>query len=196
MLVPATVTTQEPTMTRQVTAHLFSSVNGVAESPNEWQFGAFGPEEGELMGRVIGPVTDMVLGRTLFQEWSEYWPSAPADDPFAQFVNPLRKHVVSTTLEGDLGWNATRIEGDPVEYVRSLKEGEGGDISVGGGIETVRSLFLGGVVDRLILTTHPVVGVGRRLFDDSVPVARLELLEAVPTSAGNVIVTYALRPTD
>ncbi|MBM6400044.1 dihydrofolate reductase family protein [Phycicoccus sonneratiae] len=183
-------------MARTVTAHLFSSVNGVTESPNEWQFGAFGPEEGELMGRVIGPVTDMVLGRTLFTEWSQFWPSMPADDPFAQYINPLRKHVVTSTLEGDLGWNATRIEGDPVEYVRALKEGEGGDISVGGGIETVRTLFLGGVVDRLILTTHPVVGVGRRLFDESVPVTRLELLEAVPTSVGNVILTYALRPTD
>ncbi|QIM20114.1 dihydrofolate reductase [Phycicoccus sp. HDW14] len=183
-------------MARQVTAHLFSSVNGVVESPNEWQFDAFGPEEGELMGRVIGPVTDMVLGRTLWQEWSEYWPSAPADDFFAQFINPLRKHVVTSTLDGELGWNSTRIEGDPIEYVRTLKAGEGGDISVGGGIETVRSLFLGGVVDRLILTTHPVVGVGRRLFDESVPVTRLELLETTQTGVGNVIMTYALRPAD
>ena len=30
-------------MARQVIAHLFSSVNGVSESPNEWQFDAFGP---------------------------------------------------------------------------------------------------------------------------------------------------------
>lgn len=180
-------------MSRLVTAHLFNSVNGVTESPDQWQFGAFGPEEGELMGRVIGPVTDMVLGRRLFQEWSEFWPSAPADDPFAQFINPLRKHVVTSTLDGDLGWNSTRIEGDPVEYVRGLREQGEGDISVGGGVETVRSLFLAGVVDRLILTTHPVVGTGRRLFDDSVPVTRLELLDAVKTSAGNVILTYALR---
>ena len=57
-------------------------------------------------------------------------------------------------------------------------------------------LFLGGVVDRLMLTVHPVVGVGRRLFDDSVPVTRLELLEATKTSVGNVLLTYALRPAD
>ncbi|MGG5259616.1 dihydrofolate reductase family protein [Phycicoccus avicenniae] len=183
-------------MSRLVTAHLFTSVNGVCESPNEFQFGAFGPEEGEMMGRVIGPVTDMVLGATLFREWSEFWPTMPADDPFARFVNGVRKHVVSSTLTGDLGWNATRIKGGPVEYVRALKEGEGGDISVGGGVETVRTLFLGGVVDRLRLTMHPAVGSGRRLFDESVPVTRLELLEAVPTSAGNVLLTYALRPTD
>jgi hypothetical protein len=32
-------------MTRRLTAHLFYSVNGVAESPNLWQFDAFGPEK-------------------------------------------------------------------------------------------------------------------------------------------------------
>ncbi len=183
-------------MSRLVTAHLFSSVNGVAESPHEWQFGAFGPEEMEMMGRVIGSVTDVVIGRTLWQEWSEFWPSAPAEDPFAAFINPVRKHVVSSTLDGDLGWNSTLVEGDPLAYVRELAAGEGGDISVAGGVETVRSLFLGGVVDRLVLTTHPVIGAGRRLFDESVPVTRLELLDATPTAIGNVLLTYGLRPTD
>ena len=56
-------------MSRKVTAHLFSSVNGVVESPNRWQFDAFGPEEGQMMGEVIGAVTDVVIGRRLWQEW-------------------------------------------------------------------------------------------------------------------------------
>ncbi len=41
-------------MARTVIAHLFSSVNGVSESPNEWQFDAFGPEEGEMLGTTSG----------------------------------------------------------------------------------------------------------------------------------------------
>jgi dihydrofolate reductase len=183
-------------MPRKVTAHLFSSVNGVVESPNLWQFDAFGPEEGQLMGEVIGPVTDVVIGRRLWQEWSEYWPGA--DDPFGQFINPVRKHVVTSTLSGDLPWNSTVIEGDPADYVRHLREQEGGgDISVTGGIDTVRSLFLAGVIDELILTMHPVVtNEGRRLFDESVPTTRLSLVRAVPTSVGNAVVTYSLRSTD
>jgi len=182
-------------MPRKVTAHLFSSANGVAESPNLWQFGAFGPEEGQMMGEVIGSVTDVVIGRRLWQEWSEFWPTA--DDPFGSFINPVRKHVVTSTLSGDLPWNSTVIQGDPVAYVRDLREQDGGDISVTGGVDTVRSLFLAGVVDELILTMHPVVtNQGRRLFDESVPTTRLSLVGAKHTSAGNVIVTYALRPTD
>jgi RNA polymerase sigma-70 factor (ECF subfamily) len=179
-------------MTRKTTAHLFCSVNGVVESPNLWQFDAFGPEEGELMGRTIGGATDVVIGRKLWQEWSQYWPGA--DDPFGQFINPVRKHVVTSSLTGDLTWNSTAIEDDPIAYVKNLRERGDGDIVVAGGVETVRSLFLAGVVDVLTLTIHPVVtDEGRRLFDESVPLTRLELVDSTITGAGNAILSYRLR---
>jgi RNA polymerase sigma-70 factor (ECF subfamily) len=180
-------------MTRKTTAHLFCTVNGVVESPNLWQFDAFGPEEGELMGRTIGGATDVVIGRKLWQEWSQYWPGA--DDPFGQFINPVRKHVVTSSLTGDLTWNSTAIEDDPIAYVKNLRERGDGDIVVAGGVETVRSLFLAGVVDVLTLTIHPVVtNEGRRLFDESVPLTRLELTDSTITGAGNAILSYRLRP--
>lgn len=182
-------------MSRKVVAHLFHSVNGVVESPNLWQFDAFGPEEGQMMGEVIGPVTDVVIGRKLWDEWKDYWPGA--DDPFGQWINPVRKHVVTNTLSGDLDWNSVAIDGDPVQYVKQLRETGEGDISVAGGIETVRLLFLAGAIDELILTTHPVIaGEGRRLFDDSVPLTRLSLVKATQTSVGNAVLTYALRPAE
>lgn len=180
-------------MARTVIAHLFSSVNGVSESPNEWQFDAFGPEEGEMLGTTTATVTDAVMGRTLWQEWSGFWPSM--NDGFADFINAVPKHVVTSTLTGDLPWNSTAIDGDPVAHVRALaNNGAEGDISVMGGIETTRSLFLGGVIDELTLTVHPVVaGQGRRLFDESIDTTRLHLVRCVTTQAGNVVVTYSLR---
>ena len=181
-------------MTRRTTAHLFHSVNGVVEAPNLWQFDAFGPEEGEMMGRAIGGGTDVVIGRALWQEWSQYWPGAGAGDPFAGFINPVRKHVVSGTLSGDLGWNSTVIDSEPAVHVARLKEEGSGDILVVGGIRTIRTLFLAGVVDALTLTVHPVVTpVGRRLFDESVPMTRLRLVDSAITGAGNAVLTYALR---
>ena len=179
-------------MTRKTTAHLFCSVNGVVEAPNLWQFDAFGPEEGQLMGRAISGVTDVVIGRKLWEEWSQFWPDAT--DPFGQFINPVRKHVVSSTLSGDLGWNSTLVDADPAEYVRKLQQESEGDIAVVGGIETTRSLFLAGVVDALTLTMHPAVTPeGRRLFDESVPVTRLRMVDSTITPAGNAVLTYALR---
>jgi len=181
-------------MARRTTAHLFCSANGVVESPNLWQFDAFGPEEGQLMGRAIGGVTDVVIGRKLWQEWSQFWQSAEANDPFGQFINPVRKHVVTATLSGDLGWNSSMVTGDAAAYVDKLKQEGSGDIAVVGGIETTRSLFLAGVIDALTLTVHPVVTPeGRRLFDESVPTTRLQLVDSTITSAGNAVLTYALR---
>jgi RNA polymerase sigma-70 factor (ECF subfamily) len=179
-------------MTRKTTAHLFSSVNGVVEAPNLFQFDSFGPEEGQMMAEAIGGVTDVVIGRKLWQEWSAFWPNA--DDPFGAFINPVRKHVVTTSLSGDLTWNSTAIDGDPVAYVQKLQQHGDGDIAITGGIETTRSLFLAGVIDALALTVHPVAANhGRRLFDDSVDVTRLTLLSGATTSVGNAVLTYALR---
>ncbi len=183
-------------MSRKITAHLFNSVNGVVEDPHLWQFDGFGPEEGEAMGAAIAPVTDVVIGRRLWEEWKDYWPAAGADDPFAEWINAVPKHVISSTLSGDLPWNSTLITGDPLDHVRDMRESDGGDISVAGGIDTIRSLFLAGLVDRLTLTTHPVAAAGRRLFDESVPTTRLSLVDATTTSAGNVMITYSLRPED
>ena len=145
------------------------------------------------MGASLAGVTDVVIGRTLWEEWSEYWPPHADGDPFAAFINPARKHVLTSAGSGDLGWNSAAIDGDPVAYVRDLAGSGQGGIVVAGGIETVRSLFLAGVVDTLTLTVHPAVGQGRRLFDDTVPVTRLRLVEHTVTSAGNAVLTYSLR---
>lgn len=146
------------------------------------------------MGRAIATATDVVIGATLWREWSEFWPNSD-DEFFGPFINAVRKHVVTSTMTGDLPWNSAIVEGDPVDHVRALAaNGESGDILVAGGIETVRSLFLGGVVDALTLTTHPVVvGEGKRLFDGSIPTTRLRLVDSAITSAGNAILTYSLR---
>jgi dihydrofolate reductase len=181
-------------MTRITTAHMFSSANGVSESPNLFQFDAFGQAEGELMGKSLSGVTDVVIGRKLWQEWSQYWTSADAGDPFGAFINPIRKHVISSSLQGELGWNSTVVNGDPLDYVRELRGTDGGGIIVAGGIETVRSLFLAGLIDTLTLTVHPaIIGEGRRLFDDATPVTRLRLVDSAITPAGNAVLTYALR---
>ncbi|WP_062006871.1 MULTISPECIES: dihydrofolate reductase family protein [Arthrobacter] len=144
---------------------------------------------------VITPVTDVVMGRKLWLEWSHYWPRS--DDDFSRWINPVRKHVLSSTVAQQLPWDSTRITGDPVEYLKSLRGHGDGGILVSGGVERVRSLFLQGLIDELILTTHPVVtNDGRRLFDDTVPPTLLELLHASSTSSGNVIMHYALRQPD
>jgi RNA polymerase sigma-70 factor (ECF subfamily) len=185
-------------MSRNVTAHLFYSLNGVSESPDRFQFDSFGEEEGQRMGASLAPVTEVVIGRKLWTEWRDYWTGEGAnDDAFAPFINPIPKHVISSTLDDDLDWNSTLVTGDPISYVNKLKEGEGGDIAVVGGVDTVRSLFVGGAIDVLTLTMHPAIaGEGRRLFDESVPLTRLELVESSTSPLGNVFLSYRLKSED
>jgi len=179
-------------MARPTSAHLFHSVNGVVEDPHRWQFDAFGAEEGRAMNKTLAPITDTVIGRRLWQEWSEYW--SHCDDPFGQWVNPMHKHVISSTLTGQLPWNSTLVTGDPISYVRKLQAQDGGALAILGGIETIRSLFLAGLIDTLTLTTHPVaVGEGRRLFADGMATTRLQLLDVTKSPAGNAVLTYGPR---
>ena len=184
---------------RRVTAHLFSSIDGVVSRPHLFQFDAFGPEEGEAMGRALAPVTDVILGRRIYDEWADYWPHN-ADDGFGDFINPVRKHVASRTLTGPLTWENSRlVEGDLLDYVTELKAGEGGeggDISVNG-ISVIRQLLVAGLIDTLTLTVHPASGgAGQRLFDGIDAPVRLELVEGQLTSVGNAMLTYRLRPTE
>lgn len=179
---------------RKVTAGLFAAIDGVAEAPDVWQFDRFDDELGALMGGMLAQTDTVLLGRLGYEEWSQYWPTAPTDDPFGSFINPVEKFVASTTLRGDLDWNATLIEGDLLDFVRELKQGEGGDIAVNAGLSLTRQLFLGGLLDELTLVIHPVIaGSGRRLFESTDAPVRLELVRSSTTSKGNIVVTYALR---
>ncbi|OQJ61178.1 deaminase, partial [Clavibacter michiganensis subsp. insidiosus] len=99
---------------RRITAGLFASVGGVVEAPNLFQFDSFDAELGAGMTRLMETVTTAVLGRHGYEDWSSYWPQAPADDAFGAFINPIEKLVASRTLTGELDWNATLIEGDVV----------------------------------------------------------------------------------
>ena len=181
---------------RKVTAGYFHSVDGVVQSPNLWQFDAFDDELGEMLSAVEQATDTVLMGRVGYEEWAGYWPTATMDGDFAAFINSVPKFVASRTLAAaDLGWsNATLIAGDLESFVRDLKSGDGGDIAVMGGISLARQLLFAGLLDSLTLITHPVVaGTGKRMFESSDPVTRLELRDSRRTSKGNVVSTYGLR---
>lgn len=180
---------------RALTAGLFCSLDGVVEAPHLWQFDSFDDELGAGLNAMIERVDTVLLGRTGYQEWSHYWPAAGSADPFGAFINPVPKHVASRTLSGDLDWQGSQlIEGELTEFVTALKHEDGGDIAVCASISLVRQLFFAGLMDSLTLMVHPVVaGSGRHLFEPGDPVTRLVLQSAEWTSAGNLVLSYALR---
>src|SRR4029078_1855749 len=133
------------------------------------------------MGAVVGSGMEtqkaFLLGRRLYDEWSEYWPAQSDDVPFASYITDARKYVLSHTRI-DPTWNNTTVlpKGDPVAAVRAVKDDTDGDIGMSGCATTVRWLLGNGLLDELALLVHPIaVGRGQRLFEDT-PTTPLRLV--------------------
>lgn len=182
---------------RKVTAGFFHSVDGVIEAPNLWQGDAFDDELGALLGEVMGKTDTVIMGRVGYADWAGYWPNIEADQGFADYINAVPKYVASRTLSQDqLTWkNTTLIKGDLLDFVRDLKNREGGEIAVMAGVDVARQLFFAGLLEELTLITHPVVaGKGKHMFEATDPITQLVLKKSTITSKGNVVATYGLRP--
>src|SRR5215207_10015187 len=105
---------------RTVTAGLFISLDGVVESPDQWQF-AFDDEMGAAMSRMLDEQDAILLGRVTYSEWAGYWPTA-TDEPFASWINRTPKYVASTTLASVDEWShSTLIKGSVADFVADLR---------------------------------------------------------------------------
>jgi dihydrofolate reductase len=176
---------------RKVYAGLFSSIDGVVQAPNEWQPG-FDEEMGAALSRMLDGQDAVLMGRVTFTEFAGYWPTS-TDEPFASWINSTPKYVASTTLDSVDQWpNSTLIKGPVADFVKELREQDGGTIGVTGSPSLVRSLIGQGLLNELTLMISPVVAGGgrKRLFPDDAALTKFELAEAQPTSSGAVIATY------
>ena len=179
---------------RKVVSGLFISLDGVVESPDQWQF-AFDEEMGAALTTTLETTDAILLGRVTYSEWAGYWPTVTSgeDAGFANWINNSPKYVASTTLDHVDEWaNSTLIKGDVAGAIKRLKAGEGKGIAVAGSPTLVRSLIDQSLVDELVLLIHPVIAGGgrKKLFADDASLRKLELVGAQPTSSGVVIATY------
>jgi dihydrofolate reductase len=145
--------------------------------------------------RVTGSQDAVLLGRHMYEEWAAYW-SKIDDQQFANFINQVKKYVITSTPLAAEWSNAEAVEGPVEDLVRRLKAEPGGDIGVHGSIELAQSMLAAGLVDELQLVVGPSFGFsGRRLFPTAGDARRLELLSATATPSGSVLLAYrVLQP--
>ena len=173
---------------RKVVAYMLVSVDGVAQDPERFLF-EFDPVMEANLGDVIATQDTVLLGRRMYDEWSNYWPTSD-DQPFADFINNVHKYVATATPLTTKWTNAEPIQGPVDDFVRRLKSGDGGDIGVHGSISLTQSLLAAKLVDEVRLLVAPrVAGSGRRLFEDDV-VHSLELVGSVGSPSGSLLVHY------
>jgi len=172
------------------------ALDGAVDDPNQYfQGGTDGgpPIFDEAMeaneAAVIGAEDVVLLGRRMYDEWADFWPTVP-DEQFATFINNVKKYVItSSPLERE--WtNAEAVHRPVAEFVRELKTKPGGDIGVHGSIQLAHSLLAEGLVDELRLVIGAAVGFGGRRLFEGLDVRRLELLSAKPTPSGSLLLAY------
>ncbi|MES1212561.1 MAG: dihydrofolate reductase family protein [Leifsonia sp.] len=173
---------------RKVVVYELLSLDGVAEAPDQFILD-WDDEMDARLGEVIGSQDAVILGRRSYDDWSAFWPGKDIQ-PFSDFINPVAKHVATSTPLSREWTNTTVIEGDLVDFVRGLKRAQGGDIGVHASISVARTLLAAGVVDELRLVIAPtIVGSGLRLLD-GLPALRLEHLRTAVSSSGSLLVDY------
>ncbi|SRR6266581_3230143 len=176
---------------RKIVSTVFISLDGVTESPQNWQIELMDAEAGADVGRGMEEADTVLLGRRTFEEFAGYWPNASPDAPFAEYINTTPKVVVSNTLTSSDWQNTSFIAGDVNGQLAALKERDGKNIGITGSVTLVRSLLRDGLLDELRLQLYPVVvGTGKRLFEESIGTARLKLVESQITSNGIALLHY------
>ena len=181
---------------RKVVAVELVSVDGVMEKPEEWAFAYSNDEMDEANAAGMEASDALLLGRVTYEGLAAFWPNQPAGTPMVDYINSVRKHVVSGTLEEPLAWNNSTLAGGNVgEGISELKRQPGKDITIIGSGVLVRALFEEGLLDELRLMVHPLVmGSGKRLFEVGGDREALELVDSRTFRTGVLYLTY--RPVD
>jgi dihydrofolate reductase len=176
---------------RKIVVYELLSLDGVAEDPDSF-FADWDEAMDANLAAVIATQDAVILGRSSYTEWAEFWPSSEIQ-PFAAFINSVRKYVAtSTPLDRDWA-NSAVLEGDLVESVRTLRQEDGGgDVGVHASISVAQTLLAADVVDELKLVIAPkIAGRGRRLLD-GLPSIRLETIRSSLSPTGYLLVDYRI----
>ena len=154
------------------------------------------PGNDEVMGRVLGERSGgggggLLLGRRSYEQMLAHWNDVGG--PFKDQLNDSPKYVVSSSARTQLAWpSSTLVHGDVPSAVADLKGQPGGDITIMGSGQLIRSLLPHDLIDEYLLMIHPIVlGSGQRLFEQEDHLTRLRLIDCATTTTGVVMATYA-----
>ncbi|MFY1620318.1 dihydrofolate reductase family protein [Micromonospora sp. WMMD736] len=146
-------------------------------------------------------LTSMVQGRTIYETMEGFWPAARDDDELPDFMREYgeiwttKPKVLVSRTRTEAGYNTRTVGagGDAVELLARYREEQDGDIGVGGATLATH-LLRAGLLDELLLFTHPVIlGAGRPLFDEHERTVELDLLEQKSFAEGVTLHRYAVR---
>jgi dihydrofolate reductase len=186
---------REEAIVRKLVVSEFVTLDGVMEAPGGeeghphtgWVFDFMSPEQEKYKLDEVMEAEALLLGRVTYEGFAGAWPQRSGE--FADKMNNMPKHVVSTTLE-EPDWNNTSVMRD-VKEVAGLKQEGGGPLLLAGSRTLVHGLMEHGLVDEFRLMIFPVVlGSGARLFPETPDKTPLRLVDTVAFDSGVVVHSY------
>ncbi len=142
-----------------------------------------------------------VEGRVIYETMERFWPAARDDESqpdvireYAHIWTDSPKVLVSRTrTEAEHNTRVIGADGRAIEELARIREETDGDIGVGGATIATQ-LLKHGLLDELLLFTHPVVlGSGRPLFDEVAAPLECDLIEQASFDDGVVLHRWAIR---
>ena len=141
----------------------------------------------------------LVQGRVFYETMEEYWPRARDDASLPDYMREYgeiwtaKPKVLVSRTRHSAGHHTRIIGDDAIEQLAALRAETEGRISVGGATLATQ-LLKAGLLDELLLFTHPaILGSGRPLFDDHGVPLELDLLEQRLFERGVTMHRYAVQ---
>ena len=142
----------------------------------------------------------MVHGRVFYEVMEEFWPRAGEDASLPDYMREYgelwtaKPKVLVSRTRRSAGHNTRVIGGDDaIGQLAALRAATDGSISVGGAALATQ-LLRAGLLDELMLFTHPaILGFGRPLFDDYDMPIDLDLIEQRSFKQGVTMHRYAIQ---
>ncbi len=191
---------------RKIITTTFVTLDGVMQAPGGptedtsggfeyggWQL-AFPQDEvlTPILDGFFGIPFELLLGKTTYDIFAGFWPTATTDLEVAAPFNTTKKYVVSAEAFEPTWNNSICITGDDVvEQIQKLKEQDGPDLWVWGSGNLIQTLLKHHLVDRMHLWIHPItLGQGKRLFAAGTQAESLKLVDAKIGPTGLIFATY------
>ncbi|WP_458719568.1 dihydrofolate reductase family protein [Candidatus Nitrosocosmicus sp. R] len=176
------------------------SVDGCIAGPNnEMDWLVWDDKYIKYVKDITESVDTIIMGRKMVYGFIPYWTDVmnKPDDPMnalAKKMIEIPKVVFTKTLNKPRWINTDIATGDLKDEITKLKNQNGGDIIVYGGVSFDSSLIKEKLIDEFYLFVNPVViGNGKTIFKNLEEIQRFTLIESRGFDCGLVLLHYEVK---
>lgn len=185
---------------RKLKLQMQMTINGcVAGRNGEKDWMTWNPDDElmELMSSLLETSDTLLLGRKTAETILKYWENTAAENPahpFAEKIASIQKIVFTTTLDKSTWNNTTLTKGNLTEEIARLKQQNGKDLLVFGGVSFVSSLVKERLIDEYHFIVNPTaISSGVTVFNSLKEIQRFTPIQARLYSGGKTVLSYKPR---